>query len=191
MYGWLPVSAATSAMAGVHVGGADRVADGLRLLGHRLVVLGVLAVELVPVGPAALVEEELRLLEVLPVARRAVELDEADLDLLVARHRAAPLQIEHRADQVGVLDRHVQQRPLARGLEVRDGGLVEVAGVVELVALLLVDPARPSPPSASPWPDRSCAPCRDSRRAPGPSRSSRSARRRRPPAAGPCFVASA
>ena len=43
--------------AGVEIGGPDGVSDGLGLLPDGLVVLGILAVELVPGGIAALIDE--------------------------------------------------------------------------------------------------------------------------------------
>ena len=79
----------------------------------------------------------LRELEVLRVTCRLVEAAEADLNLLVAGHFAALslAEAERLCDEVGVLDRDVEERALARHLVVRHGGLVEMAHVVEFAGV--------------------------------------------------------
>ena len=93
---------------------------------------------------AALVEEVLGLAEVLLVACGTVELAEGELDLLVAGDELelGRLRAERAAHEVGVPDRHVEERPLARHPVVRGGGLVHVADVVQLVAVGAMAPAR-------------------------------------------------
>ena len=127
--------------AGVEVAGAHGVADGLALVHDRQMVLRVLAVKVVPVRPAAGVEEELGEREVLVVAGGAGELDEADLDLLVAGRVLQLVGAEDVVHQVGVLDRRVEQGAVAGRLPVGDGGLVEVAGIVKFVLMGDVGPA--------------------------------------------------
>ncbi len=68
------------------------------------------------------------------IAGHAIQLHERELDLLVPGRVVPAVRAEHLADQIGAFDRDVQQRALAGRLEVRDGGLVEMALVVELVA---------------------------------------------------------
>ena len=151
--------------AAVEVGRAHGVADGLPLRRHGTVVLVVRAgrahlpaiheraalrehlVAWMPVGGlrlSALVEEVLGLAEVLLVAGGAVELAERELDLLVPGNvlELGRLRAEGPADEVGVLDRHVEERPLAGHPVVGGGGLVHVADVVELVSVRGVAPAR-------------------------------------------------
>ena len=93
-----------------------------------------------PVLASAHVDKVLRELEVLRVTRRLVEAAEADLDLLVSGHFAALTlaETERLCDEVGVLDRDVEERALARHLVVRDGSLVEVAHVVELAGVAVL-----------------------------------------------------
>ena len=133
--------------AAIQVARTHGVADRLPLLGHRQVVLHVARVaeaglQVTAVGLAALVEKELRQLQVAAFAGRAIQLHQADLDLLVARHVANPAGPEHAVDQLRVADRHLQQGTLAGGLVMGHGRLVQVADVVELVVDLQVRPAR-------------------------------------------------
>ena len=107
-------------------------------------VLVVGPVERVPRRVPPLLEEEPRLVEVLPLPGHAVELDEADLHLLVARRVEPPAGAEDLRQEIGALQGHVEQGALARGLVVRDRGLVEVAQVVQLVAARDVRPAGPA-----------------------------------------------
>ena len=92
-------------------------------------------------GLAAGVDEELGQVEVLPRAGDAIELDQADLDLLVPGRIGPLARAELPGDEVGALDGDGQQVLLARRLEVRGGGLVEMSEVVELVAHVKVRPA--------------------------------------------------
>ena len=77
--------------------------------------------------------------EVARVAGHAVELDEPHLGDLVAGPDALLAGPEGAVEQVRGLEGHVEERPLAGRLVVGDGGLVEVAEVVELVAVLLLE----------------------------------------------------
>ena len=133
--------------AAVQVARAHGVADRFALLGHGQVVLGVAEVVVVglqvaAVGLAALVEKELREIEEATLPGRAVELHQADFDLLVAGNVAHPAGPEDAVDQFRVADRHLQQGALAGGLVVGDGGLVQVTDVVQLMADQQVRPAR-------------------------------------------------
>ena len=136
--------------AGVEIAGPDGVADGFGLLDEGLVVLGVFAVEellaaVALIGDAAFglaagVDEELGQVEVLPRAGDAVELDQADLDLLVPGRIGPFARTEFLGHEVGALDGDGQQVLLARGLVVRGRGLVQVPKVIELVAHVEVRP---------------------------------------------------
>ncbi len=128
----------------VHVAGAHRVPDRLFLLHHGQVVLVVGAVEGVPRRVSPLLEEEARLVQVLLLPGRAVELHEPDLHLLVARRVEPPAGAEDLGQKVRALEGHVEQGALAGRLVVRHRGLVEVAQVVEFVAARDVRPARPA-----------------------------------------------
>ena len=88
------------------------MADGLVLLEDGLVVLGIFAVAAcAPAAFAALVDEELGQVEVFRVAGDAVELDQADLDLLVAGDALELFfaRAEGPDEEVGVLDGDVQE----------------------------------------------------------------------------------
>lgn len=140
--------------ARVQVRRADRVAHGFGLLRDRLVIL---AVEEIVVHPeriagrkhvqrrvvlaAALIEEELRLVQVLAIAGRARQLHEGELDFLVPGDVVPAGRSERATDEVGALDRDVEQRALAGRLEVRDRRLVQMALVVQLVAGVQPRPA--------------------------------------------------
>jgi hypothetical protein len=84
--------------------------------------------------------QELRLVEILcPCAK----LHEADFDFLVPGRLLELVggRAERLADQICILDPDIQQRPLAGGLMVRDGRLVEMADIVKLVAYRQLRPA--------------------------------------------------
>jgi len=87
--------------------------------------------------PPARVDQATAELEVAPLPRHPVQLDERQLDLLVAV--VAALAIAARAelavDQVGEPGHDVEHRPLAGGLVVRDGALDQVSGAVQLVGV--------------------------------------------------------
>ena len=128
------------------------MADRARLIDKRLLVLlvGPLVVHRevpgrivlhVRVRLAALVDEELRGVEIPAIAGDAEHLHQPDFDHLVPGNGVASGRAERRRDEVGVLDRDVEKRLLAGGLVVRHRGFIEVAGVVELVAAVLVHPA--------------------------------------------------
>ena len=171
--------------ARVHVGRAHRVADRLVLLDHLLVRLVVLPARALRAVRPARVEQELGEVQVALVAGHAVELDQAHLGDLVPgpdRLLAGP---EGAVEQVRGPQRDVEQRPLARRLVVGHRGLVEMAEVVQLVAVHLLQlPALLPRPAVRVLRDRSCASCRGSRPAPARRRSWRSARRGRLRASG-------
>ncbi len=129
--------------AGIQVARANGVSDGLVLFDHRHMVLAVVAVDLALVAASAHVDEELRLLEVLGITRHAIELDQAYLDFLMSGNvYALSLALtEHFAHEVGILDRHVEERAFARSTEMLDGSFVHVSDVVELMTAAQVRPA--------------------------------------------------
>ena len=73
-----------------------------------------------------------------------VELAQPDLDFLVPGEGAAPVGAEGPHQEVGVLDRDVQERPPAGRQEMGRGRLVQVADAIELVAHPEVRPALPA-----------------------------------------------
>ena len=77
-----------------------------------------------------LVQEELGQLQITFVTRNVVELHQANFDLLMPGHVAPLARPEDTFDQVGVLERNIEQRALARGLEMRHSRLVQVPDVV-------------------------------------------------------------
>ena len=137
--------------AGVEIAGPDGVADGFGLLDEGLVVLGVFAIEelgaaIVLVrdaafGPAAGVDEELGQVEILPRAGDAIQLDQADLDLLVPGRVGSLARTEFLGHEVGALDCDGQQVLPARGLSVRGRGFVQMPEIVELMAHIEVRPS--------------------------------------------------
>jgi len=77
----------------------------LLLLNDRLVVLGILAVELAALLLAPHIEKELGQVEVFLLAREPVELDQSDLNLLVTG-RVRPLsRTKLSRDEVGAFER--------------------------------------------------------------------------------------
>ncbi len=133
--------------AGVHVGGADGVADRLGLLGHGDMVLGVQAIEPgLAVGSAIaqaapLIQEELGGVEVLAVAGDAVEPAQGDFDLLVSRRIGPLARAEEVADVVGALGGDVQEGLIAGHLIMGDRRFEHVPDAILLVHVFLVDPA--------------------------------------------------
>ena len=137
--------------AAAEVGPAHGVADGLALLARRPVRLEIREAPFLPALllhvvvrlAAALVDEVVREVEILPLPGRPREAAERQLDLLVAGVAAhlAALAAERLRDQVRVAAHRVEEEALARRLEVRDGGLHEVARAVELVPVVEVRPA--------------------------------------------------
>ena len=133
--------------AGVHVGGADRVADRFILIDHRDVILGVEAVEAgLAVGPAiaepaTLIQEELGGVEILGVAGDAVEPAQADFNFLVSRRIGPFVRAEEVADVVGAFRGDVQEGLVAGHLVVGHGGFEHVPDAVLLMHVLLIDPA--------------------------------------------------
>ena len=91
----------------IQIGRADGMADGLRLLDDRLVILpiGEIVVDReaaarlerergIGMWTAAFVEKELRLVQILAIAGRLIKLDEGELDLLMAGHIVARVRAE-------------------------------------------------------------------------------------------------
>ena len=123
--------------ARIHVRSANGVADRFVLFEDRLVVLVVLAAESPPVELlASNVEKELGQIEILLVARRSVEPCQAHFDDLVPGRFAELVGPEDRREIVGVLDRDIEERPLAGRLVMGNGRFVHVARVVEFVAMV-------------------------------------------------------
>ena len=158
--------------ARIHIDRADGVPDGFVLFENGFVVLGVFVPEpqalacglaLGVARVAAGFEEELGELDILFVAGHAIELGEAHFDDLVAGRRDVLVPAEGIANEVGALEGDIQQRALAGGLVMGDGGLVEVAEVVKLVAARKIAPAHRAPSSRAGARRYSCAGCKDSR----------------------------
>src|SRR6185312_10566627 len=147
----------------VEVHGADRMADDLALLADRLVRLVVLVVgvdeallryaaaltfsllEIVIMWGllAAFVDEVGGEIEVLFVARQAIELHQGELDLGVAAIATllTGSGTERVADMLDVALHDAEPAPATGGLEIGNGALEHVAGVVELVVVAEVGPA--------------------------------------------------
>ena len=91
---------------------------------------------------AALVHKELAERQIAPLTRRLVELDQRQLDLLMARIAALlPLSgAEHAVDIVGIAPHDAEEPVLAGGLIVRHCRLDQVSGAAELVAVAQVAP---------------------------------------------------
>ena len=92
---------------------------------------------------AAFVDEERRQVHVAFLVRRVVELDQRELEFLVAGIAAflATLGPERLVDAVGEARHDVEELPLARRVEVRDRGFDQVARAVQLVLALDVPPS--------------------------------------------------
>ena len=122
--------------ARVEIRGADGVTHGGVLLPHGDVGLVVGDTIGVLLGAAG-VDEVGGQIQELALARVAVHAHQGQLDLLVAggTEGGGLILNEDLGDVVGVLFHALQQGRFARGLGVGDGGLHEVAGAVELVAV--------------------------------------------------------
>ena len=132
--------------AGIHIRGPHGVSHGFVLLHHGFVRLAVL----VAAGSvSALVEEELGLIQVFPVARHEIEPCQGHLRNLMAGypHQLPLARPDLAAHAVGIPDGDVQEVAFARGLVVGDGPLHHVPQVVELMAqfLHLLPPLAPGP----------------------------------------------
>ena len=112
--------------------------DDLALLPHGQMVLMVLPPDFPFRLVAAGVDEVLGQIEILLFSGRLRELDQGQLDFLVAGHALTLGRAKHAVDEVGVFDGHVQQRSLAGGAEMGDGGLDQVAGAIQLVHIAQV-----------------------------------------------------
>ena len=96
-----------------------------------------------PRHAAAVLHEILRQFQEFFLSRRAVCLDERELDFLVARvgvnfTLAMP---EHRADQIHVFLHDIQQAVAPSHLIIRDGGLKHMPGDIQLMAVRDIRPA--------------------------------------------------
>jgi hypothetical protein len=139
----------------IEVGGAggevqrpDRVALDRRRLADRHAVLerrGAVVAVRPDAAATALVQEEPREIEVAPLARLAIQLDQRGLDLRVAIGRLAPARAEHPVDVVDEPPRNPEQALVAGGAPMRDRRLDQVPGAVELVAVREISP----PPAGS------------------------------------------
>ncbi len=92
---------------------------------------------------AALVDEELRKVEILLLARHARKLDERELDLLMAAiTRDLPFAAPEDRDHVVRKAAHdVEKLALAGRLVIGDGSLDQMAGAIELVVVAQIGPA--------------------------------------------------
>ncbi len=105
------------------------------------VVLRILADQLMPFGISSFVEEILRRPKIFLVSRHSVQFAEPDLNHLMAGNFMAAVWTKSLADKVRILECHVEQVLLAGGQIVSDRGFIQVAGVIQLVApILLTNP---------------------------------------------------
>ena len=120
----------------IHIGGTHGVTYSLVLLYDGLVSLRILVGA---GGVATLVEEELRLLEILGLTRHKVKFCQSHLGNLMTGHTHLLIGTfaNLAANAVGVGTRDVEERGLARGLIVGDGTLDHMTEIVELVAQIL------------------------------------------------------
>ena len=127
---------------GVSVGIGLFADGGVGLDGRQAPLLPALLHEVVGLA-AALVDEVLREAQVFGLTGGLRQLAEGELDFLVAGIAAllALAAAEDGGDGVRVAAHHVEEDARARGLVVGDGGLDEVAGAVEFVAVVEVRPA--------------------------------------------------
>jgi hypothetical protein len=131
--------------ARIHVDGPHCVAHRLALFDHlqvRLVVIEAARVGALALGEragAAFVEQELGELEIAGVGGDAVQLHQGHLGDLVSRPGRAPAGTERPHEEVGGLDRHVEQRALAGGEMMRHRRFEEVAEIVELVTVVTLE----------------------------------------------------
>jgi hypothetical protein len=93
-----------------------------------------------PLARPPFVQEELGQVEVGLFPRHAIELSQADLDLLVARDVAQFAGSEGPDEEVGILDGDVKEGAFAGRLKMCDGGLEHVPRIVELVAAAEIIP---------------------------------------------------
>ena len=109
---------------------------GFVLLHHGLVRL---AVSVAPRSMAALVKEELRLVQVLAVARHDIEFGQGHFGYLMAGHtyQLPLLRTDFTTHAVGITDGNIQKVPFSRGLVMRNGTLHHVTEVIKLVAQVL------------------------------------------------------
>ena len=121
---------------GIHVSGPHGMPYGFVLLHHGLVRL---AVSVAPRSMAALVKEELRLVQVLAVARHDIEFGQGHFGYLMAGHtyQLPLLRTDFTAHAVGITDGYVKEITFARGLVMSDGTFHHVAEVIKLVAQVL------------------------------------------------------
>ena len=126
----------------IHIAGAYGVAHGLVLLHHRLVALRILALCL---RLAAIVQQVLRKVQILLLARSQIETGHRHLRYLVTRHheRLSLVGPHLLARHVRIAAGNVQELSFARSLPVGHGTLHHVPQVVQLVAqFLLLHPTR-------------------------------------------------
>ena len=93
------------------------------------------------VGMAALIQEELRQIQIPALAGGPIEFDQRQFHLLMPIHVVAFVRTEDPVDVVGKTLRAVEHLRLAGQLPMRPGHLEEVAGVVHLVFQAEIIPA--------------------------------------------------
>ena len=123
--------------AGVHVACADGMAPGLCLLRDGLVAL---RVDVVALGLATVIEQELGLVEVFLLTRDDIQACQCHLCDLVTRHHAGLtiLGAYLADDAVGIALGDIKELCRTRSLVVGAGGIHHVTEVVELVAEYLL-----------------------------------------------------
>ena len=110
---------------------------------HQLVlfdnrhVIGILSGCQPLAAPAAL-KQKPRKIKIFALAGDPVELNQRQLDLGMSRGDVELPRPPDRSHEVGAFDRHIEQRPFARRLIVRDGSLVQMPHIVQLVTVTVV-----------------------------------------------------
>ena len=129
----------------IHIGSANGVAYCLILLDHGFVALkiGIQALRIPCIRhlPAPHIQEIPRQIQVSDIACCAVELYQADLNLLMTRHPILPARTEGGGDQVGIFNGDVQKGAFAGSLKMGYGRFVHMPNIVELMTLVEKGPA--------------------------------------------------
>ena len=134
--------------AGIQVTGPHGMSHDFILLQNRLVVLAVFAQRMSVGAPSGFFDKVTGCLQVFVVACYLIKFHQSHFDDGMAA-RTMNLSFagsEHLADEVGIPDSHIEQRPLAGCLIMGYGSLVQVAAVIQLMAVDLL-PALLSPPA--------------------------------------------
>ena len=129
----------------IHVGSANGMAYCFILLDHGFVALKIgiqpLRVPCIRHLPAPHIQEIPCQIQVRDIACYAVELYQADLNLLMTRYPILPARTEGGRDQVGIFDGDVQKGAFAGSLKMGYGRFIHMPHIVELMTLVEKGPA--------------------------------------------------